>query len=80
MAKKKRNKNTTTPPSATFVAGCGRSRQAPSDVRDIAYRRLEFPECATCRHRVSPDDAEDFCVWRPETQKHPFASLADFPL
>lgn len=60
----------------TFVAGCGREQRAPDDVAELAYTVLEFPECRACQHRVSPESASDFCVWRPDDAPHPFASLA----
>lgn len=62
--------------SRRFAAGCGRERDGPADAAALAYRELAFPECPACVHRLEPDDAPPFCVWRPAGRPHPFAALA----
>lgn len=59
----------------TLKAGCQRTMVLETDLTEIAYRALEYPECPTCPHRVVPDNAAPFCVWRDENTPHPFAGL-----
>lgn len=60
----------------TLKAGCQRTRVLETELTEIAYRALEYPECPTCPHRVEPEKAAPFCVWRDENTPHPFAGLA----
>jgi hypothetical protein len=60
----------------TMRAGCQRTMTLETELTEIAYRALEYPECPTCPHRVEPEGAVPFCVWRDIDTPHPFASLA----
>ena len=59
-----------------FRAGCGRERRGPAEEASLAYLELAYPECPTCPHRVAPDDAAPFCVWRAIDADDPWAPLA----
>lgn len=59
----------------TFKAGCGRTRQGPRDLKEIAYQKLEFVECPECVHRLMPEGAPDFCRWLDVEQKNPLLTL-----
>lgn len=67
---------TTTKQTRTLKAGCQRTMVLETELTEIAYRALEYPECPTCPHRVAPEGAAPFCVWRDEKIPHPFAGLA----
>ena len=81
MAKRKSKQNKKMDVVArTLRAGCARTMVLETDLSEIAYRALEYPECPTCPHRVDPEGAAPFCVWRDENTPHPFAGLAAFEL
>lgn len=61
---------------ARFRAGCGRTQLGPTDLNELAYRALAFPECPGCPHRLEPADAPPFCRWLRDDRPHPFAPLA----
>lgn len=61
-----------------FRAGCGREREGPGDLVDLAYTDLAFPECPVCPHRLEPEDGPAFCRWLGAEAPHPFAALADW--
>jgi hypothetical protein len=63
-----------------FQAGCGRERQGPDDLHELAYTALEYPECPDCPHRLEPEGAPSFCRWLSGPRPQPFAVLADFVL
>jgi hypothetical protein len=63
-----------------FRAGCGRERDGPSDLTEMAYTELTFPECDGCPHRLAPEDGPAFCRWLPVDRQHPFAALAPLAL
>ena len=62
----------------TFRAGCGRTREGPTDLNDFAYTDLAYPECPTCPHRLEPEDGKPFCRWLDATRENPFAALTLF--
>jgi hypothetical protein len=79
----KRNKQTSanqTPSSQaverTFEAGCKRHMTVTTELSELAYDELSYPECPSCPHRVEPEAAAPFCVWRDVHEPHPFAGLA----
>lgn len=61
-----------------FRAGCGRETPGPTDLHELAYTALEFPECPACRHRLEPEGRASFCRWLDPGRKDPFAALAGF--
>ncbi|GEM_PF-1398298 len=61
-----------------FRAGCGRERVGPSDLSEIAYTELAFPECPTCRHRIEPEGGPAFCRWIATDRPSPLEALSDF--
>jgi hypothetical protein len=73
--KNKANKNQVM--TRTLRAGCQRTMVLETALTEIAYRALEYPECPSCPHRVEPEGATPFCVWRDENTPHPFAGLAE---
>lgn len=66
--------------TTSYRAGCGRSWQVQADAPDLAYTRLEFPECPACPHRAEPQGGPPFCTLRPTGAAHPFAALAELEL
>ncbi|MEM6428202.1 MAG: hypothetical protein AAF708_03105 [Deinococcota bacterium] len=60
----------------TFEAGCKRQMTVTTELSELAYNELSYPECPSCPHRVEPEDAVPFCVWRDVNEPHPFAGLA----
>lgn len=63
-----------------FRAGCGREREGPDDLQDLAYLDLAFAECPACPHRLTPEGARPFCRWLRAEAPHPFAALAAWNL
>ncbi|MDZ7707067.1 MAG: hypothetical protein U5J97_04060 [Trueperaceae bacterium] len=63
-----------------FRAGCRRERIGPSDLDEIAYLELAFPECPTCPHRVEPEGGPSFCRWIATDRPTAFEVLARFDL
>ena len=61
-------------------AGCGQEADAPAGVREVAYLDLAFEACASCEHRIVPEEARAFCRWLPVDAPSPFASLASLVL
>jgi hypothetical protein len=59
-----------------FRAGCGREREGPADLADLAYTDLAFAECPACPHRLEPEGGPAFCRWLSAGAPHPFAALA----
>ncbi|MEM7737188.1 MAG: hypothetical protein AAF267_15515 [Deinococcota bacterium] len=60
----------------TFEAGCKRRMTLKTELSELAYDELSYPECPSCPHRVEPEGAAPFCVWRDVNEPHPFAGLA----
>lgn len=61
-----------------FRAGCKREYDGPSDLKELAYTALAYPECPGCPHRLEPEGAANFCRWLPVGTPNPFTALADF--
>lgn len=63
-----------------FRAGCHREVVGPSDVRELAYTDLAYPECPGCPHRIEPEGGPAFCRWLAADLPDRFAKLAELDL